>query len=226
MTPEQRWLAAVWPFVRAQLPSSPARVLEIGCGPLGGFVPALLREGYDAVGVDPQAPEAPGYHRVEFEQYQSPQPADYVVACTSLHHVADLDDVLDKVGATLTPNGGLAVVEWAWERLDEATARWCFARLTPPAVAAEPGWLHRCRDEWAAAGQPWSAYFRARARQEGLHRGEAIVRGLDVRFNRQLYAEGPYFFANLADTTEAEEQAAIDDGQIQPGGIRYASRRA
>jgi hypothetical protein len=44
MTPDDRWLAAVWPFVRRQLPSAPARVLEVGCGPLGGFVPALLED--------------------------------------------------------------------------------------------------------------------------------------------------------------------------------------
>src|SRR5919204_589298 len=76
MTPDQRWLAAVWSFVRDQLPPAPAAVLEIGCGPLGGFVPELLRGGYDAVGVDPEAPATPGYHRVEFEHYELPRPVD------------------------------------------------------------------------------------------------------------------------------------------------------
>src|SRR5919201_5467760 len=147
MTPDQRWLAAVWPFVRDQLPPAPAAVLEIGCGPLGGFVPALLRDGYDAVGVDPAAPTAPGYHRVEFERYQPPRPVDCVVACTSLDHVADLDEVLDRVGAALAAGGGL-VVEWAWERFDEATTRWCFGRLAPPAPGEEPGWLHRHQERW------------------------------------------------------------------------------
>jgi hypothetical protein len=63
MTPDERWLAAAWPFVRAQVPSAPARVLEIGCGPLGGFVPALLAGGYEAVGVDPEAPDGPATTR-------------------------------------------------------------------------------------------------------------------------------------------------------------------
>jgi hypothetical protein len=66
----------MWPFVGAWLPSAPARVLEIGCGPLGGFVPGLLGAGYDAVGVDPEAPDEPGYHQIQFERYQSPQPVD------------------------------------------------------------------------------------------------------------------------------------------------------
>jgi len=135
VTPDERWLAAAWPFVSDQLPPAPAGVLEVGCGPLGGFVPALLGGGYEAVGVDPEAPEGPGYHQVEFERYQSPKPVECVVASTSLHHVADLDEVLDRVKTTLVADGVL-VVEWAWERFDEATARWCFARLAPPASAA------------------------------------------------------------------------------------------
>ena len=72
MTPDDRWLAAVWPLVRGQLPSAPATVLEVGCGPLGGVVPALLDGGYDAVGVDPEAPEGSDYQQVELERYQPP----------------------------------------------------------------------------------------------------------------------------------------------------------
>ena len=50
MTPDDRWLAAVWPFVQEQLPPPPAAVLEIGCGALGGFVPALRDAGHRVVG--------------------------------------------------------------------------------------------------------------------------------------------------------------------------------
>jgi hypothetical protein len=49
---------------------------------------------------------------------------------------------------------------------------------------------------------------------------------LDARFTRRFHAEGPHFFADLAATSEAEEQAAIDAGLIQAGGIRYAATRA
>jgi SAM-dependent methyltransferase len=226
MTPDDRWLAAVWPFVRGQLPPAPATVLEVGCGRLGGFVPALLDGGYDAVGVDPEAPEGPSYRRLEFERYDPRWPMESAVASVSLHHVADLDEVLDRLEALLVPGGVLVVVEWAWERFDEATARWAFDRLAPPAPDAEPGWLHRHQDRWAASGQPWAGYCRGWAGEEGLHRGREIVRGLDARFDRQRYAEGPYLFSDLADTSEAEEQAAIDAGRIQATGIRYVARRA
>jgi SAM-dependent methyltransferase len=225
MTSDERWLAAMWPFIRARLPSAPASVLEIGCGPLGGFVPAMRGAGYDVVGVDPEAPDGPDYHQVEFERYRPPQPVDCVVACTSLHHVGDLDVVLDQVAGSLVSDGPVVVVEWAWERFDEATARWCFDRLAPADPTAEPSWLHRRQQDWIAAGQPWEACCRSWAAQEGLHTGQAITRALDARFDRRLSTFGPYFFADLLDTTEADEQAAIDAGHIRATGIRYAGRR-
>lgn len=170
MTPDERWLAAAWPFVSDQLPPAPAGVLEVGCGPLGGFVPALLGGGYEAVGVDPEAPEGPGYHQVEFERYQSPKPVECVVASTSLHHVADLDEVLDRVKTTLVADGVL-VVEWAWERFDEATARWCFARLAPPASAAGgvAGRRAQGRSHRGAAGRAAVADSRIRVHLPGAH---------------------------------------------------------
>jgi SAM-dependent methyltransferase len=223
MTPDDRWLAAVWPFVRGQLPPAPATVLEVGCGTLGGFVPALLDAGYHAVGVDPEAPEGSHYQRIEFERYSSPNPVDCVVASLSLHHVADLDTALDRLKDLLAPSGMLVVVEWAWERFDEATARWGFARLAPPAPGAEPGWLDRHQERWSASGRSWDGYLREWATEERLHPGETILRGLDVRFTRRHTADAPYLFADLADTSQAEEQAAIDAGQIQPVGIRYTA---
>ena len=77
------------------LPVAPARVLEIGCGQQGGFVPMMQAAGYQATGVDPEAPPGPSYRQVEFERYAAPGQLDAIVACTSLHHVADLAGVLD-----------------------------------------------------------------------------------------------------------------------------------
>jgi SAM-dependent methyltransferase len=224
MSPGERCLDALWPFVRGRLPAAPATVVEIGCGPLGGFGPALRRAGYDAVGVDPEAPDDGGYRRIEFELYEPSQPVDVVVACTSLHHVVDLDLVLDRVAAALMPTGTLVVVEWAWERFDEATAQWCFARLPPVAPGAEPGWLHRHRDAWRASGLSWEEYCRSWAAEEGLHSSQSILRKLAGMFDPLWCTQGPYFFCDLAGTTEKDEQAAIDAGQIQATGIRYAGR--
>jgi hypothetical protein len=68
-------------------------------------------------------------------------------------------------------------------------------------------------------------YLRAWVTEERLHPGEAIMRGLDARFRRQLYVEAPYFFPDLTDTSEGQEQAAIDAGLIRANGIRYAATR-
>src|SRR5438067_13718035 len=111
MTPGERWLAATWPFVRSGLPAPPALVVDLGCGPLGGFVPMLRAKGYDAVGIDPQAPEEPHYLRIEFERAELPPQVDAVVASTSLHHLADPTDVIDRITSTLTSGGFVVIVE-------------------------------------------------------------------------------------------------------------------
>ena len=74
MTPDERWLAALWPSVRASLPAPPVRVLEIGCGPLGGFVPMLQASGYEATGIDPEAPAGAAFRQVGFEDYVPSRP--------------------------------------------------------------------------------------------------------------------------------------------------------
>ena len=152
-----------------------------------------------------------------------PSPAQAVVACTSLHHVADVGQVLDLVGAALVPGGTLVVVEWARERFDAATAQWCFDRLPEP--SGDPGWLQQRRDEWQASGLSWDGYCLAWAEDEGLHAGQEILRELDTRFDRKSLAYGPYFFADLADVSENEEQAAIDAGAIRANRISYVCQR-
>lgn len=197
--------------------------MEIGCGPLGGFVARMRAAGYEAVGVDPEAPAGPWYHQVEFESYEIEGPVTAVVACTSLHHVTDVGAVLDLTAAALVPGGSVVVVEWARERFDAATAGWCFDHLPPR--ADESNWLRQRRDEWGASRQPWEAYCRAWAQEEGLHAGEYIVRELDARFDRQSLGYGPYFFPDLAGVSDDNEQAAIDAGEIRANRISYVGLR-
>src|SRR5262245_43513034 len=125
MRAAEQWLAAVWPAVRPWLPAPPARVAEIGCGPLGGFVPMLRWEGYEVVGVDPHAPGGDDYRRDEFEHVDF-RDLDAVLASTSLHHVRDPADVVGRIASALAGDGRVIVVEWAWEEFDEPTAEWCF----------------------------------------------------------------------------------------------------
>jgi len=221
----ERWLGAMWPFVLAELPDHPASILEIGCGPFGGFVPRLLRQGHQAVGVDPNAPDDGPYRHVEYERYEQPEQVDVVVASASLHHVADLSQVLDAVRASLTPQGRVIVVEWALERFDEVTSQWCFARLAALESNDEAGWLHTHRDQWLASGESWDAYLESWKKAGNLHDSEEVVRELDARFERRVFREGPFFFPDLADTTYADEQAAIDASSIQAACIQYSAKQ-
>ena len=210
----------MWPVVRDRLPAAPARVVELGCGPFGGFVPMLRADGYDATGVDPEAPDEAGYLRAAFEQAELPREVDAVVASTSLHHVADPDEVLDRVAGTLAPGGTVVVLEWAWEDFDERTAEWAFGRL-----GSEEGWLRRRRDGWTASGEPWSAYLQAWASEERLHSAETLLRLLDERFECRELSRGPFLFADLPSTSVEDEQRAIDEGEVRAMRVDYVGRR-
>jgi len=219
---DERWLAAAWPFVQANLPAPPSRVVELGCGTLGGFVPRLRAAGYDATGVDPKAPDGPEYDQSEFEDAQIAQPLDALVASASMHHVADLDLVLDRIRSLLRTAGSVVVIEWAHERFDEPTARWCFYRLQ--AAGDHSSWLHVHRDAWLQSGLTWDAYFQAWLREEPLHPGRVIVSGLEARFETQDVSEVPHLFADLDGISRADEQDAIDSGLIRANGIHYVGR--
>src|SRR6266704_3121302 len=157
MHPDEVWLAASRHLIIEWLPPAPGRVLELGCGEFGGHVPALLDAGYNAIGIDPEAPEGKAYQQIPFEEYEGPG-ADAVIASLSLHHVADLDETLDQVSGLLAPGGTLIIVEWASENFDQATAEWAFARL-PEEVPADNGWLHRKKIGWRESGLPWEDYL-------------------------------------------------------------------
>lgn len=222
MGSQQPWLEAMYPRVRSSLPAPPAAVLELGCGSAGGFVPALLADGYRAVGIDPAAPEGDDYRRVEFERSELPEAVDAVVASVSLHHVADIAEVLDRVAGALKPGGTVMVVEWDWESFDEASARWGFERLDWETEAK--GWLHRGYEHWQASGQPWESYLHGWATGHGLHSARTLVDGLDERFERVSCERGAYLFPELAQTTERDELDAIEAGLIRALRIDWVGR--
>jgi SAM-dependent methyltransferase len=217
----ERWLGAVWPVVRGWLPAPPARVLEIGCGPHGGFVPKLSSGGYEVVGVDPEAPEGVEYRRTQFEHAVLQAGFDVVVASTSLHHVADPADVIERIASVLADEGIVVVLEWAWEDFDERTARWCFAHLGP---GEDAGWLRRHRDDWLASGQEWEAYLRGWAERERVHSSAALLRMLERSFDRQHLSRGAYVFPALAGMREGGELAAIEAGEIRATRVDYVGR--
>lgn len=222
MSANQQWLETAWEMVRSHLPAPPAVVVELGCGSLGGIVPALLADGYQALGIDPQAPEGGSFRRIEFERSELPDAVDAVVASVSLHHVGDPSDVLDRVAAALKPGGTVVVIEWDWESFDEASARWGFERLD--LETESKGWLHGARERWLASGLPWEDYLRGWATGHGLHSARALVEALDQRFERVSCEPGAYLFPELPGITEADERQAIEAGAIRALRIDYVGR--
>lgn len=218
----QRWLASEWSFISTALPPPPARLLEIGCGAAGGIVPAALAAGYGAVGVDPQAPEGAAYRQVPFEKYEAPSGLDVVVSVQALHHLANLDLAFERVDRMLTQDGVLVIVEWAWERIDEATARWLFARVP---AEANSGWAGERRDNWRASGLPWPEYRDRWAHEHGLHSWRAVETALANRFDTVLCEEAPSLFGDVAELSEEIERAAIAAGGISTTGIHWVGRR-
>ena len=138
-----RWQRRVEGFVLHQIGDPPARVLEVGCGK-GDLAVALDRAGYSVTAIDPRAPEGSIFRRVGIEEFSEPGPFDHVVAILSLHHVEDIGGALDKIVSLLRAGGTLVVVEFAWDRIDGATAEWALARLPYASASGKRSWLERC----------------------------------------------------------------------------------
>jgi hypothetical protein len=65
---------------------------------------------------------------------------------------------------------------------------------------------------------------RAWARREHVHAAETLLRLLDQRFDREHFAQGPYFFPDLAETSEEDERAAIEARQISATRVDYVGK--
>lgn len=217
-----RWLESEWSFISAALPPAPARLLEIGCGPAGGIVPAALAAGYEAVGVDPQAPDGAAYQRMPFEEYEPSSNVDVVVSVQAIHHLTDLDAAFERVDRMLTDDGVLVIVEWAWEHIDEATAQWLFARVPADATS---GWAGARRDDWHASGLPWPEYRDRWALGHGLHSWRAVESALGKRFDTVARDDAPSLFGDVSEVSEEAERAAIAAREITATGIHWVGRR-
>lgn len=187
-------------FVRGALPSPPARVLEVGCG-AGDLARALAGAGFAVLAIDPQAPDGAIFERSTIEELdEGAGPFDAVVASRSLHHVHDLDLVLAKI-ARLAPL--LVVEEFAWDRLDDATARWYDEQRARSPDPPRPS------SEW-------------RSRHDGLHGFDALRAGLGRRFAERTFTFVPYLYRYLhVPELEAREAELIDEGVINALAFRF-----
>ena len=198
-------------LVKPQLPPSPACVLEVGCG--DGLLACALDElGYRVTAIDPEAPDGEIFRAVSLDEFADPERFDAVVASRSLHHIPDLGGALSKIQRLLVPGGRLIVVEHAWERLDEATARWYLEQRRATHAHGAPGSPQECLDEWEAD-------------HAGLHRYASLRRELDERFTERHFAWTPYLYDELGPALEQEERRLIEVGAIKATGFIYVGER-
>ena len=224
------WQRRVEEFVLGQIGNSPIRVLEVGCGE-GELARTLARVGHSVTAIDPQAPEGPIFRRTRIEEFTDPAQFDHVVAILSLHHVEDLGMALSNMADLLRVGGTLIVVEFAWDRIDEATAEWALERLPVASLSEKPSWLGRRCQEWARGGAretraPAESYFAEWASEEGFHSSRRIRDELGRHFVERLFEWVPYLYPDLReDVSESDESAAIEAGTINATGFRYVGTR-
>lgn len=110
-------------FVRANLPPSPARVLEVGAGD-GALAGLIAGWGYDVVAIDPE-PSGPAV--AETALVELPDAAgtfEAAVAISSLHHVDPLGPSVARLASALRPEGLLIVDEFDVAAFDVTAAAW------------------------------------------------------------------------------------------------------
>jgi SAM-dependent methyltransferase len=227
------WQRRVEEFVLGQIGNSPIRVLEVGCGE-GELARTLARAGHSVTAIDPQAPEGPIFRRTRIEEFTDPAQFDHIVAILSLHHVEDLGMALSNMADLLRAGGTLIVVEFAWDRIDEATAEWALERLPVASQTEKHSWLGRCCRGWARGGEVEShdhgdhteAHFAGWAGEEGFHSSLLIRDELGRRFVERFFEWVPYLYPELReDVSESGESAAIEAGTINSTGFRYVGTR-
>jgi hypothetical protein len=195
-------------FVLDHLPPSPARVVEVGCGREGGLVAMLAARGYDVLGVDPEAPDEPGFRRARFEEIDGEY--DAVVAGRMLHHVNPLDDGVAKL-ARLAPL--IVVDEFAWNRIDAGARDWYEGqhRMLTAAGAHPPGPPNL--GDWAN-------------HHPGLHSDDTVLAALRARFDELVLERIPYLHRWLVGpSSEALEGTLVGAGALPAIGYRFAGTR-
>ena len=228
-------------FLEPLLGSGTLSVLEVGCGE-GQLAAALIERGHRVLALDAktQAVERARARGVQARSGRWPEAAvefeadsfDLVFFGRLLHHLQDLGAGLEAARAVLRPGGRIAIEDYAWERVDHASACWVRALLLDlRALGAEP------QADWELDGDALEAWWR-NTRAEGLHTSEQMAQALTVDFSLQSTSDAPYAYrwaarylmgsaAGLAATEQAlaRERRAIAAGELRPIGWRAVAVR-
>jgi SAM-dependent methyltransferase len=185
-------------FFEHWLPGAPARVLEVGCGD-GSLTRHLISAGFEATGIDPDAPDGEPFQRITVEEFRPPQPFDAAIAVRSLHHVVDPARAVASLHALIRPGGRLVLFEFAVEHLDEAARQWL----------GENGLGDEVDSDYT-----------------GVVPLSELERALTVGF-RPLAREPATYLARFRNRQDLEDRewTAVQDGTLRPIGMKLAYER-
>jgi SAM-dependent methyltransferase len=155
-----------------------------------------------------ERPPGPRFLERDFLEHDD-APYEAIVFNCSLHHLAPLDDALDRARALLAPGGLLVIDDFDVDAPDEPTA--AFWR----ALAHDPG------DE-ATALEAWRRHH---DETPPLHPAAAMRAGIASRFPSISEEHGPYLhrYAHGDGRAFDAEVAALASGAIVPVGRRWVA---
>ena len=192
-------------FLERVLPPAPARVLEVGTGD-GAVSLALAAKGYGVTALDEgfDAPSDGGSVRWverDFLHFDGEGAFDVVLFTRSLHHMAPLDDAIDRAVQALAPAGRVVAEEFAYDRVNLPTARWFYDLK---AVLGAAGLL-RSGAGAEEEGNPLGRWRREHVTDPPLPTGHSILAGARARLDLTLVEEAPYLYRYIWDElTNAE----------------------
>jgi 2-polyprenyl-3-methyl-5-hydroxy-6-metoxy-1,4-benzoquinol methylase len=200
--------ADVRAFVRANLPSPPARVVEVGAGE-GDLANALRVVGYDVLAIDPE-PRGDGVRAIALHDLDEPRGAfDAAVAVVSLHHVEPLEASCARLAAVLRPGATLIVDEMDVSAYDERAAAW---------------WLRQRRALGVQTDRTPEAMV-AELRHH-LHPLARIAAALGEGFDVGRPLRGPYLYRwYLNESLRPAEEDLIARGELPAVGARFVAHR-
>jgi 2-polyprenyl-3-methyl-5-hydroxy-6-metoxy-1,4-benzoquinol methylase len=197
-----RWWRGLDATLAGTLPTG-ARTLDVGCGD-GSLVRRLTELGFDALGVDPNAPPGPRLLAARVDEAHGLGEFDAITAVMALHHCA-LEATIGGIVELLRPGGILLVYDFGWERYDDRAADWLAEQEPADASNSVEAWKREHGD---------------------LHTGAAVLDALAERFP-SVESRGSPYLARMIDRTDLEvgEQAAIERGGVPAIGLRCVARR-
>ena len=192
-------------FLERVLPPAPARILEVGAGD-GAVSLALARKGYEVTALDesfdaPADGNAVRWIERDFLHFDGEGAFDVVLFTRSFHHMAPLDDALDRAIQALAPEGRVIAEEFAYDRVNLPTARWFYDLKTVLAAAG----LLRPGVGTEEEGNPLGRWRREHIADPPLPTGHSILAVARARLDLTLVEEAPYLYRYIWDElTNAE----------------------